>query len=146
VDNNLFMPHLQSMAPGLAPGYPMGVQPAPLQTLMPPGQLPGFVTQDQVRGLIDQRIKELMSTPAPAPAATPAPPPPAPAAAPDLSRLLAVLSQVDDLAKRALSADDYKAMYAYMQGGAADFGQMMAGEALFPIVQLIWDTIKENRK
>lgn len=117
------MPGYTGMPPQLqhpvveAPGWP-----APT-----PGPAPGVLTADQVRAIVDERLK----------AATPAP---------DLSRLQAVIQQVDDLARRALPADDYMELHRYIAGGGQGFADMVAGDKLHPIMQLMWETIRENKK
>lgn len=108
-------------APGISPHLP---------PLPPAGQvqIPGLVTIEQVNALIDARLQALQ-----------------PAPQPDLGRLNAVLQQVDALAKRALSKEDYEAMMAYMASGGPGFTDLMASDALNPIVQLLCETIKERK-
>lgn len=112
------------LSPGMSPavaGYPGAAQPTM------------FVTADQVSAMLEARLKALV--------------PPQPAG-PDLSRLHVVLQQVDDLARRALPDADYKALHGYLAScitGERDFGTMLKSEALFPIMQLLWETIKENQ-
>jgi len=90
---------------------------------------PAYVTADQVRAIVGEQLKSLNAAPSP-----------------DLARLQTVFNQVGDLAKRALKEDDYKALQAYITGGAPGFANMLTGDALYPIMELLWDTIKENNK
>lgn len=117
--------------PGMMPNAMM-----PPNTFSPPG---GMLTQDQIASIVDQRIAiALAKIPSTAPAAAPA--------GPDMSKLAAIVGQAENLFQRALPAQDYAAFHAYTQAGAAGFSDIMKSEALYPIVQLLWETIKENAK
>lgn len=116
--------------PGLSPGLSPGLPPTGYPGATMPAQ---FVTADQVNAMIEGRLKALA---------------PVQPAGPDLSRLHVVLQQVDDLARRALPDADYKALHGYLAScitGERDFGVMLKSEALFPIMQLLWETIRENQ-
>lgn len=94
-----------------------------MQAPMPP------ITIEQVRALIDERLKQSqLASPAAAPVAHP------------------MMIQFEDLIQRALNPDDYKQFLAYTSDGAKDFDKMLSGDAFYPIIQLFWDTIKEQSK
>ena len=89
------------------------------------------VTMQQVQDAITERLKGL-----------------APPAAPDalVARLQTVAGQVEGLLKRALPADDFAALQFYVSNGSPGFDNLMKGDALFPLAQLLWETIRESQK
>lgn len=91
----------------------------------------GAVTMAQVQDAITERLKGL-----------------APPAAPDalVARLQTVAGQVEGLLKRALPADDFAALQFYVSNGSPGFDNLMKGDALFPLAQLLWETIRESQK
>ena len=91
----------------------------------------GAVTMAQVQEAITERLKGLASP-----------------AAPDalVARLQAVAGQVEGLLKRALPADDFAALQFYVSNGSPGFDNLMKGDALFPLAQLLWETIRESQK
>lgn len=91
----------------------------------------GAVTMQQVQDAITERLKGL-----------------APPAAPDalVARLQAVAGQVEGLLKRALPAEDFAALQFYVSNGSPGFDNLLKGDALFPLAQLLWETIRESQK
>lgn len=83
------------------------------------------LTAEAVQRMIDERIAKAMSAP------------PAPA--------VQRLAQFEQVFQRALSAEDYAAFQQYVAGGSPGFAEMLAGDKLHPIAQLLWETIKENK-
>ncbi len=53
------------------------------------------------------------------------------------------MSKFEDVFKRALSAEDYVEFTCYAQAGAPGFNELLASDKLFPLAQLLWETIKE---
>jgi hypothetical protein len=54
------------------------------------------------------------------------------------------LEQFDSIFQQALSPDDFAAFTTYVQDGAKGFSDLMKSDALHPIAQLLWETIKEH--
>jgi len=102
---------------GLVPAIPP--RPDPASIPMPPAPY-GGVTADQVRQIVDQRLQETMP------------------------RLQNTLASFEAIFQRALSADDYAAFHKYVAAGSPGFNELLAGDKLHPIAQLLWETIKEN--
>lgn len=90
--------------------------------LSPPAPSPAALTADQVRQIIDERIA----------AAAPAPP-----------ALMAKLEKFEQVFRRALPAADYAAFQKYVADGSPGFAEILAGDKLHPIAQLLWETIKD---
>lgn len=95
-----------------------------------PAAAPGGVTMQQVQDAITERLKAL----------------PAAAPAPLVARLQVVEAQVTDLLRRALSADDFASLQHYVANGAPGFDTLLKGDALFPLAQLMWETIRDSKK
>ena len=103
-----------------------------VKTASPTPEAPaGAVTMAQVQDAITERLKGL-----------------APPAAPDaaVARLMAVVGKVDAMLQRALPADAIADLRVYADAGAPGFDALLAGEALYPIAQLLWETIRESQK
>lgn len=58
---------------------------------------------------------------------------------------LAAVAQFDQVFERALAPGDLAAFKEYVADGAPGFDKLLAGDALYPIAQLLWETIKESR-
>lgn len=86
---------------------------------------------EQVQAAITERLKGL-AAPAPGDAL--------------MARLQAVAAQAEDLLQRALPAADYAAFQKYVADGGPGFEAMLKGEALYPLAQLLWETVKESQK
>lgn len=110
-------------------GSMAGPQPVPFQPIMQ-------LTQEQVSAMIDERLK----------AYTAQVQQQAPAAQPAMTKLASVIAQAEGVFQRALPPADYKAFQEYTQSGGKGFDEILKSEALYPIVQLLWETIKENTK
>ena len=96
-------------------------------------QMP-FATLDQVNSLIDQRLKALQqSSVQQQPVAI-------------SQQVNSTMAKFEDLIKRALPPEAYAEFVAYSASGAQGFDKLLAGDALFPVVQLFWDAVKENAK
>lgn len=100
-------------------------------TMPAPDAPAGAVTMQQVQDAITERLKGL-----------------APPAAPDaaMERLSLWVAKIDGMLKRALKADDFADLTAYVKAGAPGFDTLLAGDALFPLAQLLWETIRESQK
>lgn len=128
---NDLMARLQSMYPSAA-GLPGAVPPSLSPPYIPPTSIPGLgLTADQVDAMITQRLAAL------APPAAPGP---------DMSRLHAVIGQMEVVFQRALPADQYAEFQQYVQAGGPGFPAILDSKALDPVVQMLWETIKENIK
>lgn len=55
------------------------------------------------------------------------------------------LQGFDAMFAKALPKDDYAAFQQYMAAGSPGFDQLLASDKLYPLVQLLWDTIKEHK-
>lgn len=88
-----------------------------------PAPTPATLTIEQVRQIVDERL------------AASAPPAP----------VVARLAQFEQVFQKALSADDYATFQQYVAAGSPGFAEMLAGDKLHPIAQLLWETIKENK-
>jgi len=119
------MNQLQTM---LAGSY-FGATPAPIPGVQSAAQV-ASLTVDQVKAIVSEQLHALGAQPM----------------TPDLTKLQNVVAQLDDVFKRALSVEEYGALQAYVNAGGAGFIAMLNTDTLYPIVQLLWETIKENTK
>lgn len=103
---------------GLNPGIAM---PAPA----------GAITMDQVQDAITERLKGF-TQPAPIDALA--------------ARLQAVAAKAEGVLQRALSGAEYANFQKYVADGGPGFDELLKGEALYPLAQLLWETIKESKK
>jgi hypothetical protein len=103
--------------PAIAP-QPLPAIPAPVATPMYAGQL----TEDRVREMIAQAFAQRMDA------------------------VNQRLQPFDALFAKALPDADYKAFQTYVAAGSPGFEAMMKSDKFYPLVQLLWETIKENAK
>lgn len=128
--SNDLMARMQAMQQG-GLGYPgpHGALPGALPPMIPPYMPPSApVTIEQVDQLIAARLAALKP------------------AGPDMSKLQGFIVHAETVFQRALSPEDYKAFTAYTQSGGPGFSDILNSKALDPVVQLLWETIKENKK
>lgn len=118
--NSPFIKQLAKTNPALL--QQLGITP---QTAPAPAQAP--LTADMVRSIVDERMASLS-------AAQPA------------AKAQTTMAQLDQVFAKALSADDYNAFAEYLSAGSPGFNDLLAGDALNPIAQLLWETIKEHKK
>lgn len=110
--------------PGLAQQF--GINPG---VALPPPV--GTVTMDQVQGAITERLKGF-TQPAPVDALA--------------ARLQAVAAKAEGVLQRALSGAEYAAFQKYVADGGPGFDDLLQGDALYPLAQLLWETIRESKK
>lgn len=89
------------------------------------------VTMDQVQEAITERMKGF-TQPAPVDALA--------------ARLQAVAAKAEGVLQRALSGAEYANFQKYVADGGPGFDALLQGEALYPLAQLLWETIKESKK
>ena len=86
------------------------------------------LTAEIVSQMIDDRIKASQNSPAP------------------VQQLASITAQFEQVFQNALSKTDYDAFHAYVAAGSPGFAEMLTTDKLHPIAQLLWETIKENKK
>lgn len=91
----------------------------------------GAITMDQVQDAITERLKGF-TQPAPVDALA--------------ARLRAVAAKAEGVLQRALSGAEYANFQKYVADGGPGFDELLKGEALYPLAQLLWETIKESKK
>lgn len=89
------------------------------------------ITMDQVQDAITERLKGF-TQPAPVDALA--------------ARLQAVAAKAEGVLQRALSGAEYANFQKYVADGGPGFDELLQGEALYPLAQLLWETIKESKK
>lgn len=89
------------------------------------------ITMDQVQDAITERLKGF-TLPAPVDALA--------------ARLQAVAAKAEGVLQRALSGAEYANFQKYVADGGSGFDELLKGEALYPLAQLLWETIKESKK
>lgn len=95
----------------------------PVPTPMPPI---GGVNETQIRTIMQEELAKL---------------------APNVQgNLNQALEPLRAMFNSALADDDLKQFKEYLEKGAPGFGQLLASDKLYPIAQLLWETIKENTK
>jgi hypothetical protein len=90
---------------------------------------PGQMTIEQVQQIVDARLKELNPGPAKA-----------------MQQLQNSMQAFESMFQRALPAADYKAFQEYVANGSPGFNDILQSDKLFPLAQLLWETIKEHTK
>lgn len=86
------------------------------------------LTADAVRSIVDERLAAITTAAAPT------------------QKAQSTMAQFDQVFAKALSHEDYKAFADYVAAGAPGFDEMLKGDALNPLAQLLWEIIKESRK
>jgi hypothetical protein len=110
---------------------PVLAQQLGLTTPLVPPPPAGAVTMQQVQDAISARLGvSAAPTPADAPVA----------------RLAAWVGKIDAMLQRALPAEDFADLKVYADAGAPGFAALLEGEALYPLAQLLWETIRESQK
>lgn len=113
------------------PGIPGVPHPSPINQALIPGMAPP-ITLEQVEALIQTKLEKFV-------------PPSPPQAGPDMSKLTAIIGQLEMVFQRALSPEQYAAFQSYVQAGGPGFQDILNAKALDPCVQLLWETIKESK-
>lgn len=119
--NGVPITDMAQLAAMLTPGA--GMQ-QPYAPHLPMQQQTQYVTADQVRALIAEQLKPVAPTPQTSP----------------------IMAQFESLIQRALTPEAYKEFLAYSASGAPGFDNLLSGDALFPVIQLFWDSVKEGTK
>lgn len=91
----------------------------------------GAITMSEVQDAITERLKGFT------------PPAPVDALA---ARLQVVAAKAEGVLQRALSGAEYANFQKYVADGGPGFDELLKGEALYPLAQLLWETIKESKK
>lgn len=61
-----------------------------------------------------------------------------------LPKVAGIIEQLDALFDKALSEEDLRAFKEYRDRGAPGLKALIDSEKLYPVVQLLWDEIKQN--